>query len=398
MADSHIVLHEPDALALARNELIALDKRAEEAAEAAVSSNTRRAYELELKCFASWCTRHGATKTPAEPRLVRAYLRELADKGRSPEDVVSRKPRGPFGYSALMRALAAICTSNVSSGHATIWNSPLIIEARQAFGKEKGVAPKKKKRDLGSAESLLFRVCDLMDDSVRSIRDRALILVGWHGANRRSEIVAARIEHFDRTEKGNLRWTIPRSKTDQMGKGRTVLLPLGQDERYCPVRAYQRWLTTSRIDHGYVFRGVDMLTGKVMDVPLAPEGVARRVQHYVKQLGLEPSDFGGHSLRSGFITTARRAGRSVEDIMEITGHRDPKTLFGYIRQIDLEDGSAAKGLLDEHLARRPQPPAPAPAAAPQEHVDTVGDIHDPGALLALIPEEPRRPRPRRGAS
>ena len=214
-------------------------------------------------------------------------------------------------------------------------------------------------------------------DNLRSIRDRALILVGWHGGKRRSEIVAARVEHFERTEKGNLRWTIPRSKTDQMGKGQTILLPLGRDERYCPVRAYQKWLSVSEIDHGYVFRGVDMLTGAVMGEPLTPEGVARRVKHYVKCLGLDPRDFGGHSLRSGFITTARRAGKSVEDIMDVTGHRDPKTLFGYIRQIDLEDGSAAKGLLDDHLARVPQ------------------DIRDPEALLALIPEEPKQSRPKK---
>ena len=150
VVDSHIVLHEPAtaALALAHQELIALDKRAQEAAEAAVSTNTRRAYEMELKCFASWCTRHGVSRTPAEPRLVRAYLRELADQGRSVEDMVDGKgrgkPKGRFGYSALMRSLAAICTSNISSGHATIWNDAIIIEARRAFGKELGTAPKKK--------------------------------------------------------------------------------------------------------------------------------------------------------------------------------------------------------------------------------------------------------------
>ncbi len=356
--DNHIVLHDKrdggalDPALAEAFDLIALDKRADEAAEAAVPSNTRRAYELELHCFASWCTRHGVKASPAEPRVVRAYLRELADTGRVADDLPRGRPKGPLGYSSLMRALSAICTSNVASGHASIWKDPLIISARRALGVEKGTAPKKQKRDLGSVESLLFRVCDLMDDSVRGTRDRALILVGWHGGKRQSEIVAARVEHFESTEAGHVRWLIPRSKTDQLGKGQTVLLPLGKDERYCPVRALRRWLAVSRIDRGPVFRGVDMVTGAVMEQPLAPEGVARRVQHYVKLLGLEPGDFGGHSLRSGFITTARRSGRRMEDIMDVTGHRDPKTVLGYIRRVDMEEQSAAKGLLDEALSKQ----------------------------------------------
>jgi integrase len=95
-----------------------------------------------------------------------------------------------------------------------------------------------------------------------------------------------------------------------------------------------------------------MVTGEVMQAALAPEGVAKRIQHYVKLLGLDPRDFGGHSLRSGFVTTAARAGKRLEDIMDVTGHRDPKTVIGYIRQADLEDRSVAKGLLDEALARK----------------------------------------------
>ena len=354
MSKTHIVLHDPEAaLAETRDELIALKKRADEADDAAVPPNTRRAYELELHCFASWCNRRGfGGMKPVPPEVVRLYLRELADKGRDPSDLPRGKPRGPFGYSALLRALSAICHSNVESGHESIWNDPVIIKARDAFASEKTKAPKKKKRGIGSVESLLVRVCDQMDDSVRGIRDRALILVGWTGGRRRSEIVAACVKHFEFTEKGNAIWTIPRSKTDQGGKGHKVLLPLGQDARYCPVRALQRWLEISKIENGYVFRGVDMFTGEIMTAPLAAEGVSQRVKHYVKLLGLDPNDFGGHSLRRGFITTASKMGRSVQDIMKVTGHTDPKTLFGYVEEINLEEESAAKGLLDESLARK----------------------------------------------
>lgn len=356
VGDRQSIVPSPTSLPLeverARDELVTLGKRADEAAYAAVPANTRRAYELELHCYASWCARHGVRPTPANPDVVRRYLRELADRGRDVADLPSGRPKGALGYSALRRALSAICASNVASGYSSIWKDRLIIESRRAFGAEKGEAPKKKKHAVGAdGEALLLRVCDQIDDSVRGVRDRALILVGWYGARRRSEIVQARVEHFATTSKGNVLWTIPRSKTDQTGKGHVILLPLAQDERYCPVRALARWMAIVKLENGPVFRGVDMLTGAIMEAPLDPGAVARRVQHYVKLLGLDPKDFGGHSLRRGFITTARRMGRSIEDIMEVTGHRDPKTLFGYIEHIDLEEGSAARGLIDEAVAR-----------------------------------------------
>lgn len=351
-AKDDIVLHEDKALAEAFD-LIALDQRAEEASDAAVPPNTRRAYELELACFASWCSRHGLSAMPVEPKVLRAYLFELADSGRAPADVPSGKPKGPMGYSALQRALSAICRSHRRSGHASPWHDPLITEARRTLARLKGTAPKKQKRDIGcTGEALLFRVCDLISDDVRGVRDRAMLLVGWQGGGRRrSEIAAARIDHFVPVE-GGLQWTIPRSKADQTGRGIVVALTPGADERYCPVRALRRWLTVSKIERGPVFRGVDMLTGAIMAQPLAPEGVSRRVKHYVRMLGLNPDDFGGHSLRSGFVTTAYKMGRPLLDIKEATGHHGTRELETYIRRAGLIEESAGRGLIDEALTRR----------------------------------------------
>jgi integrase len=395
-----IVLHQSDdALALARSELIALGKRADEAADAAVPANTRRAYELELYCFASWCTRHGiANVMPASPSDVRAYLFELADRGRHPDDLPKGKgrPKGPMAHSALQRTLAAICRSHRKSGYASLWLDPLITEARSTLARLKGTAPKKQKRDIGAVgEGLLFKVCDLISDDVRGIRDRALILVGWQGGGRRrSEIVAAHAEHFVSVE-GGIQWTIPRSKADQTGKGLVVALTPASDERYCPVRALRRWLAVSKIERGPVFRGVDMMTGAVMAESLAPEGVSRRVKHYVAKLGLDPADFGGHSLRSGFVTTAYKMGRPIFDIKKSTGHNSTREMEGYIRRAGLIEESAGRGLIDESLASRPLPSVPASTPAPE---DQVGEIRDPEGLLSLIPDEPKRPRPRKGAS
>lgn len=335
--------------------LAKLDQRAETAADDAVPPNTRRAYELELACFASWCSRHGVEAMPAPPRAIRAYLFELADQGRDPADLTKGKPKGPLGYSALVRALSAICRSHRRSGHRSPWNEPLIIEARDTLARLKGTAPKKQKRDVGvTGEALLFRVCDLISDDIRGVRDRAMLLVGWQGGGRRrSEIAAARVEHFHPVE-GGLRWTIPRSKADQTGKSLSVALTPAADDRYCPVVSLRRWLALSGIEKGPVFRGVDLLTGELLEAPLAPVGVSRRIQHYVKRLGLDPTEFGGHSLRSGFITSAYRLGRKVPDIMEASGHHSLQEVHGYIRRAGLVEESAGRGLLDEGLSQRPK--------------------------------------------
>jgi len=352
--DSAVIVHEEHALARAQGELVALDRKADAAADAAVPANTRRAYEFELACFVSWCARHGLEPMPAAPKAIRAYLFELGERGRDPIDVPSGKPKGPMGYSSLMRALAAICRGHRKAQHRSPWNEPLIIEARDTLARLKGTAPKKQKRDLGvTGEALLLRVCDVIGDDVRGIRDRAMILVGWQGGGRRrSEIAAALVEHFQPVE-GGIRWTIPRSKADQTGKALHVALTPAADERYCPVRALRRWLEISKIEHGPVFRGVDSVTGKVHPTAgLAPEGVARRVQHYVKAIGLDPTQFGGHSLRSGFVTSAYKMGRKIPDIMEATGHHNQKEVLGYVRRAGLVDESAARGLVDEALAKR----------------------------------------------
>jgi integrase len=128
-------------------------------------------------------------------------------------------------------------------------------------------------------------------------------------------------------------------------------MKLSNDERYCPVRALRRWFEVSKIESGPVFRGVDVATGEIMAAALAPEGVSRRVQHYVKALGLNPADFGGHSLRSGFVTTAHRLGERPADIAASTGHHGVAQVNEYIRRAGLED-AAGPGLLNKALARR----------------------------------------------
>jgi integrase len=343
-----------DAITEAQSELVALDERAEDEADKAVPANTRRAYEFELACFVSWCGRHGVRPMPAEPRVLRGYLQELAERGRDEADTPKRPPKGPLGYSSLMRALAAICHSHQRSGHPSPWKDPVIESVRDKFARTLGKAPKKQKRAIeatgAAGEALLFQVCNQITDDVRGVRDRAMLLVGWSGGGRRrSEIAAARFEDFTEIEEG-IRWSIPRSKADQIGKGLVVLMTPSDDERYCPVSTLRRWFEVSEIKSGPVFRGVDA-AGKVVAAGLAPEGVSNRVKFYVKKLGLDPAEFGGHSLRSGFVTTAHRLGESAADIAVSTGHHGVGQVNEYIRRAGLED-AAGPGLLNKALARQ----------------------------------------------
>lgn len=363
MAGDDIVLHGRAAKARARDDaelaealaaISSLDERADRAADAVVPPNTRRAYELELACFASWCSRHGLPAMPAHPKAVRAYLFELADKGRDPLDLATgAKPRGPFGYSAILRALSAICRSHRRAGHASVWGDPLITEARDTLARLKGTAPKRQKRDVGvTGEGLLFRVCDVISDDTRGVRDRAMILVGWQGGGRRrSEICAARVEHFQPVEGGDRVDNPPQQgRPDGQGApggphplGRRALLPRAGAEALAGALPHRAWVRLQGRRHGHRGRhgGAPRPQGG------RPAGAAVR-----RPPRARPDAVRGRSLQSGFVTSAYKLGRKVPDIMEATGHHNPQEVLTYIRRAGLVEESAARGLVDEALSKQ----------------------------------------------
>ncbi len=160
-------------------------------------------------------------------------------------------------------------------------------------------------------------------------RDRALLLLGWAGGFRRSELSGMDVTDLDFQKEG-LVVTLPKSKTDQQGEGRQVYVPYGQEAATCPVRALEKWLKAARIKHGPVFRGVDNRE-RVGEGPLHKVSVGRIVKRSVKMIGLPPSRYGGHSLRAGLVTEAAK--RRVPDaiIMNQTGHRSTEVMDGYKR-------------------------------------------------------------------
>ncbi len=182
-----------------------------------------------------------------------------------------------------------------------------------------------------------------LPDSLLGTRDRALLLVGFAGAFRRSELCALRMSDLSFTQDG-LTVTIRRSKTDQEGQGRKVGIPFGSNARTCPVVALQVWIEASGIERGRVFRSVTR-HGKV-NGKLGSQSVALVVKRSAEAVGLDPANLAGHSLRSGFATSAAAAGATERSIMKQTGHRSLPALRGYIRDGSLfrENAAALVGL------------------------------------------------------
>jgi site-specific recombinase XerD len=289
----------------------------------AKSANTRRAYLADWEDFQTWCRDNAATECPAAPETLALYLTHLAR---------TRKP------STLGRRLASISQYHQAAGYSSPAKSIEVRGVMAGIRRKKGVARERKRPLLAAA---LAQAIAAMPETLLGRRNRALLLIGFSGAMRRSEIVALRWEDLEAAPEG-MKLTIVRSKTDQEGQGRAVGIPFGERPETCPVGALAAWRAASGLSAGPVFRVVGR-AGKVMDEPLSDKAVARVVKQAAAAAGLDPSQFSGHSLRSGLATSAAAAGASERSIMDQTGHRDLKTARTYIREGGLfRDNAAAK--------------------------------------------------------
>ncbi len=294
----------------------------------ALAPETRRAYAADWRHFCAWCQAAGCDPLPAPPAAVAAYLAALA---------------GQYSRSALDRRLAAIGQQHRlralewSAGHPAI-RSTLRGIARQHGSRRRQAAA------LTSVE--LRRLVAACPGDLAGLRDRALLLLGFAGALRRSELVGIDREHLRITEAG-LRVALPRSKGDPEGKGAELGISRGKRRETCPIRALEAWLEASRCTFGPVFRKVDrwgnieharLGSDAVRDILLRRAGQAKLTVHGSERLS-------PHGLRAGFVTEAYLAGARDEQVMEHTRHRDLKTMRGYVRRAKLVTDSATK-LLD----------------------------------------------------
>jgi integrase len=201
-----------------------------------------------------------------------------------------------------------------------------------------GAAKLKKAPAIAEWIKTMVRTCP---DTVAGKRDRALLLLGFAGAFRRSELVALDVEHVEETMDG-LRVLIACSKTDQEGEGATIAIARGSDA--CPVRALRDWLDTAAIESGPIFRPINK-AGAVSARRLSDRSVANLVKAYAGRAGLDAKLFAGHSLRSGFLTTAAGKGASIFKMMDVSRHKSVDTLRGYVRDAELFKDHAGAGLL-----------------------------------------------------
>jgi integrase len=188
----------------------------------------------------------------------------------------------------------------------------------------------------------LFAILDRMTERPKDIRDRALLLLGFATAMRRSELVALEVEDIERVERGLL-VNVRRSKTDQDGRGRQIAVPFGRT-RHCPVKALDDWLTFSQVSSGRIFRGMNR-HGQMLPDGITSEAVSLILKARLRIANYDPGYFSGHSLRAGFATSAALLGAPSYTIRRTTGHRSDASLSRYVRVLDIFEENAASKLL-----------------------------------------------------
>jgi site-specific recombinase XerD len=298
--------------------------RAADYAEASAAPATRRAYASDLRDFAAWCAARATCPLPAEPLAVAAYLAALADRG--------------LKASTISRRTAAIGYAHASANLANPANTKPVKQVLQGIRRRIGTAVQRKAPVTARTLNLLLR---RVPDTLKGRRDRALLLIGFAAALRRSELVDLDVNDLTFDARG-LELQIRRSKTDQEGFGDAIAIPRGK--RLKPVEALEAWLAAASIAEGPVFRPIGK-GDRVLPGRLTDRAVALIVKHYAKLAKLDPALFSGHSLRAGFVTSALEHGADLFKVMDITRHKRIETLRDYDRRAKAFRDHAGKGFL-----------------------------------------------------
>ncbi len=275
------------------------------------SLNTLRAYKADYKDFAAFCIKHGFKSMPTNPKILSLYLTYLSQKSK---------------FSTLKRRLASISVIHRLSGHYIDTKHPMITENLMGIKRVKGSYQKAKKPILINDLKLIINAIDKDQKEERRVKNRALILVGFAGGFRRSELVAIQFEDIDFVAEG-VKIFIKRSKTDQSGEGMTKGIPYFSNSNYCPVISLKNWIEISNIKSGKIF-------------DLSDKSVALTIKKYTAIAGLDSKKYSGHSLRSGFATSAADLGAEERSIMAMTGHKTSQMVRRYIQEANIFKNNA----------------------------------------------------------
>ena len=289
------------------------------------ANNTVRAYKSDFNDFGLFCAQNGFKSLPSEPKIVSLYLTYLSTK-----DVK---------MSTLKRRLVSIGVIHKLKGHYLDTKHPSIIENIMGIKRRKGSIQKGKKPLLINHLKQIINVLDEgKEEEIKKFRDRSILLIGFSGGFRRNEIISLDYDDLDFVTEG-LKINLKRSKTDQFGEGSVKGLPYFDNSKYCPVISLKKWIEVSNMVSGPLFRRFSK-GSKLTENRLTDQTVALLIKKYLKLAGIESKNYSGHSLRSGFATSAAESGADERSIMAMTGHKSTEMVRRYIKEANLFKNNA----------------------------------------------------------
>ena len=288
------------------------------------ANNTLRAYKSDFRDFGAFCAKHGLDSLPTEPKIVSLYLTNLSKNSK---------------MSTLKRRLVSISMVHRLKGHYLDTKHPIIVENLMGIKRVKGSIQKGKKPILINHLKSIINVIDQQEiNEIKKSRDKTIVLVGFGGGFRRTELISIDHEDLEFVPEG-VKITLKRSKTDQFGEGMVKGLPYFSNELYCPVINLKKWLELSKIKSGPIFRR--FAKGSVLtNNRLTDQSVVLFIKDYLNLAGIENKNYSGHSLRSGFATVAAESGADERSIMAMTGHKTTQMVRRYIREANIFKNNA----------------------------------------------------------
>ena len=288
------------------------------------ANNTLRAYKSDFKDFCVFCVKHGFNSLPTEPKVVSLYLTYLSKNAK---------------ISTLRRRLVSISVVHKLKGHYLDTKNPIISENLMGIKRTIGIMQKGKKPILiKHLKSIIDVINQQKFEDLKKARDKSIILIGFGGGFRRTELISIDYEDLEFVDEG-VKIIIKRSKTDQFGEGMIKGLPYFSNEKYCPVISLKKWLELSNIKTGPVFRRFSKGSTLTND-RLTDQSVVLIIKNYLKLAGIGNQNYSGHSLRSGFATVAAESGADERSIMAMTGHKTTQMVRRYIREANIFKNNA----------------------------------------------------------
>ena len=289
------------------------------------ANNTLRAYKSDFKDFSLFCIKHNLQSMPSNPHTVSVYLTSL-----SKLDVK---------ISTLRRRLVSIGVIHKLKGHYLDTKHPIIVENLLGIKRTKGSFQTGKKPILiNHLNKIIESINKENYPKIKKLRDKSLILIGFSGGFRRSEIISIDYEDLEFVEEG-LKIIVKRSKTDQYGEGHLKGIPYFTNEMLCPVRTLKDWIDISKINSGPIFRKFNK-GFNLSNLRLTDQTIALLIKDYLNKAGLDSKSYSGHSLRSGFASVTAEAGADERSIMAMTGHKTTQMVRRYIREANIFKNNA----------------------------------------------------------